>query len=227
MHTTFLKLVDPYYLDQKFVRHLENIKYRGTTARVHYVLTELPGFLGVNGDAEELLSGHLQISPTITYLQKAYDPVKYGRYSEDPYLDIFIPTLSDPSLSSAGAQLMSVTVKFVPYHLEASDWDLSREDLAKLVTNKIAEYAPGFDKLVKNQKVITPKDLERDYDLPEGNLTQGEMTLDQFMWMRPIPGYGQYRAPIKNLYMCSAATHPGGGITGINGKNAAREILKD
>jgi phytoene dehydrogenase-like protein len=221
-----MKLVDPYYLDQTFVRHLENIKYRGTTARVHYVLTELPGFRAVNGEAQKLISGHLQISPTITYLQQAYDPVKYGRYSEDPYLDIFIPTLSDPSLSSDGAQLMSVTVKFMPYHLQDGKWDSTRDDLARLVTNKITEYAPGFEKLVKHQKVITPLDLERDYDLPEGNLTHGEMTLDQFMWMRPIPGYGQYRAPIKNLYLCSAATHPGGGITGINGKNAAREILK-
>ncbi len=226
LHTTFMKLVDPYYLDQTFVRHLENIKYRGTTARVHYVLTELPGFRAVNGEAQKLISGHLQISPTITYLQQAYDPVKYGRYSEDPYLDIFIPTLSDPSLSSDGAQLMSVTVKFMPYHLQDGKWDSTRDDLARLVTNKITEYAPGFEKLVKHQKVITPLDLERDYDLPEGNLTHGEMTLDQFMWMRPIPGYGQYRAPIKNLYLCSAATHPGGGITGINGKNAAREILK-
>lgn len=227
LNTTFLNLIDPYYLEQTFVRHLQNIKYRGSTARLHFTLSELPNFLGLNGKTENLLSGHIQISPTITYLQKAYDPAKYGRYSENPYLDIFIPTITDPSLSSDGAHLMSVTVKFMPYHLREGKWDSLRENLANLVINKIAEYTPGFEKLVKNKKVLTPLDIERDYDLPEGNYTQGEMTLDQFMWMRPIPGYGQYRSPIKNLYLCSAATHPGGGVTGINGKNAAQEILKD
>ena len=227
MNTTFLNLIDPYYLDQIFVKHLKNIKYRGSTARVHFVLAELPNIQGSNGNNQNLLSGHVQISPTITYIQRAFDPVKYGRYSENPYLDIFIPTITDPSLSSDGAHLMSVTVKYMPYHLRDGDWESLREDLAKLVVNKIGEYAPGFEKLIKHQKVITPLDLEHDYDLPEGNYTHGEMTLDQFMWMRPIPGYGQYRSPIKNLYLCSAATHPGGGITGINGKNAAQEILKD
>ncbi len=226
MNTTFLKLIDPYYLDQMFVKHLKNIKYRGTTARVHFVLEELPHLQGLNGNVQSLLSGHIQISPTINYIQKAFDPVKYGRYSENPYLDIFIPTITDPSLSSDGAHLMSVTVKYMPYHLRDGDWESLREDLAKLVIKKIAEYAPGFEKLIKHQKVITPLDLEHDYDLPEGNYVHGEMTLDQFMWMRPIPGYGQYNSPIKNLYLCSAATHPGGVITGINGKNAAREILK-
>jgi phytoene dehydrogenase-like protein len=226
MNTTFLKLIDPYYLDQMFVKHLKNIKYRGTTARVHFVLEELPHLQGVNGNVQNLLSGHIQISPTINYIQKAFDPVKYGRYSENPYLDIFIPTITDPSLSSDGAHLMSVTVKYMPYHLRNGDWESLREDLAKLVIKKIAEYAPGFEKLIKHHKVITPLDLEHDYDLPEGNYVHGEMTLDQFMWMRPIPGYGQYNSPIKNLYLCSAATHPGGVITGINGKNAAREIIK-
>ncbi len=226
MNTTFLKLIDPYYLDQIFVKNLQNIKYRGTTARVHFVLEELPSFQGINGAAQSLLSGHIQISPTMTYIQKAFDPVKYGRYSKDPYLDIFIPTITDPSLSSDSAHLMSLTVKFMPYHLREGDWQSLRGEIARLVIDKIDEYAPGFEKLIKHQKVITPLDLEHDYDLPEGNYVHGEMTLDQFMWMRPIPGYGQYNSPIKNLYLCSAATHPGGVITGINGKNAAREIIK-
>ncbi|MDK1081951.1 MAG: NAD(P)/FAD-dependent oxidoreductase [Anaerolineae bacterium] len=227
MNTTFINLLDPYYLDQMFIKHLKNIKYRGTTARIHFVLRELPSFRGVNGNAHKLLSGHIQISPTMTYLQKAYDPIKYGRYSANPYLDIFIPTISDPSMSSDESHLMSVTVKFMPYHLREGDWKSLRDDLAKLVINKIGEYAPGFEKLIKHQKVITPLDLEQDYDLPEGNYVHGEMSLAQFMWMRPIPGHAQYRSPVKNLYLCGAATHPGGGITGINGKNAAREILKD
>ncbi len=227
MNTSFLKLIDPYYLDQSFVKSVKNIKYRGTTARVHFVLSELPSFNGVNGNAESLLSGHVQISPTMTYLQKAFDPTKYGRYSEDPYLDIFFPTITDPSQSSDDAHLMSVTVKYLPYHLREGDWKSKEKDIAKLVINKISEYAPAFKKLIKHEHVISPLDLEEEYDLPEGNYMHGEMTLDQFMWMRPIPGFGQYRSPIKNLYLCGAATHPGGGITGINGKNAAREILRD
>lgn len=227
VRSTFSKLIDPYYLDQIFVKNLQNIKYRGTTARVHFVLDKLPSFKGVNGNAQSLLSGNTQISPTMTYIQKAFDPVKYGRFSEDPYLDIFIPTITDPTLSQDEAHLMSVTVKFIPYHLREGNWKKKSNEIAKLVVNKISEYAPGFKKIIKHQKVITPLDLEEEYDLPEGNYVHGEMTLDQFMWMRPIPGYGQYNSPINNLYLCSAATHPGGVITGINGKNAAREILKN
>jgi phytoene dehydrogenase-like protein len=226
MNTTFLKLVDPYYLDQSFVKAVKNIKYRGTTARVHFVLKELPQFNGVNGNAESVLSGHVQISPTMTYLQKAFDPVKYGRYSEEPYLDIHFPTITDPSLSSDASHHMSVTVKYMPYHLREKDWKKVENEIGKLVVKVVSEYAPGFKKLIKQQKIISPLELEQEYDLPEGNYVHGEMTLDQFMWMRPVPGYGQYRSPVKNLYLCGAATHPGGGITGINGRNAAREILR-
>ncbi|MCP5097314.1 MAG: NAD(P)/FAD-dependent oxidoreductase, partial [Chloroflexi bacterium] len=227
MRTTFLKLVDPYYLDHQFVRHVQNIKYRGTTARVHFTLNKLPNFTAVSDNAPTRLSGHIQIAPTMTYLQKAFDPVKYGRYSERPYLDIQIPTLTDDTLAPAGKHIMSVTVKYMPYHLREGNWNDLRETIGQLVKETIAEYAPDFDDCVQHCQVITALDMETEYDLPEGNSVHGEMTLDQFLWMRPIPGYGQYRAPLDNLYLCSSATHPGGGITGINGKNAAREVLKD
>jgi phytoene dehydrogenase-like protein len=228
MRTTFLKLVDPYYLDRSFVQNVQNIKYRGTAARVHFVLDKLPAFTAVaDDDAKILLNGHIQIAPTMTYLQKAYDPVKYGNCSERPYLDIQIPTLSDPSLAPEGKHIMSVTVKYMPYHLRGVDWDEQYEMVSQLVIDTIAQYAPDLDQCVQNCKVITPKDMETAYGLPEGNLVHGEMTLDQFLWMRPVPGYAQYRAPVADLYMCSDATHPGGGVTGINGKNAAREISKD
>jgi phytoene dehydrogenase-like protein len=227
MRTTFLKMVDPYYLDQKFVKHVQNIKYRGTMARVHFALDALPKFTAANGDGQQLLSGHLQIAPTMTYIQKAYDPVKYGRYSEQPYLDIQIPTLTDSSLAPEGKQLMSVTVKYMPYHLRQADWNELRETLGQLVMQTISEYAPDFPGCIKHRRVITPLDMETIYNLPEGNLVHGEMTLDQFLWMRPVPGYARYRSPVGRLYLCSAATHPGGGVTGLNGKNAAREILKD
>ncbi len=227
MRTTFLKLVDPYYQDQKFVKHVRNIKYRGTLARVHFVLDGLPAFTAVNGDAKQLLSGHVQIAPTMRYIQDAFDPTKYGRYSERPYLDIQIPTLTDSSLAPDGKQLMSVNVKYMPYHLRQGNWNELREKLGQLVIQTIAEYVPDFQKIVQQYRVITPLDMESVYNLPEGNLVHGEMTLDQFLWMRPVPGYGQYRSPLAGLYLCSTATHPGGGVTGINGKNAAREVLKD
>jgi phytoene dehydrogenase-like protein len=227
MRTTFLKLVDPYYLNQKFVKQVQSIKYRGTMARVHFALSKLPKFTAVNGDGEQLLSGHVQIAPSMTYLQKAFDPVKYGRYSDRPYLDIHIPTLSDSSLAPEGKHLMSVAVKYMPYHLRQGDWNALRETLAQLVINTITEYAPGFSQCIEDYHVLTPLEMESIYSLPEGNLAHGEMTLDQFLWMRPVPGYAQYRAPVGNLYLCSAATHPGGGMTGLNGRNAAREIIRD
>jgi phytoene dehydrogenase-like protein len=227
MRTTFMKLVDPYYLDRTFVQHVNNIKYRGTMARVHFALNRLPSFTAVNGDGEKLLGGHIQISPSMTYLQKAFDPVKYGRLSQQPFLDIQIPSLIDSSLVPAGQHLMSVTMKYMPYHWKEGDWNTASEMLGQLVVDTITEYAPDFSECIQDIRSITPLELETIYNLPEGNLSHGEMTLDQFLWMRPVPGYARYRAPISDLYLCSAATHPGGGLTGINGWNASREILKD
>jgi phytoene dehydrogenase-like protein len=161
------------------------------------------------------------------YIQDAFDPAKYGRYSDRPYLDIQIPTLTDPSLAPEGKHLMSVSVKYMPYHLQQGNWNEMGEEIGQLVVQTIAEYAPEFQNVVQHQRVITPLDMESIYSLPEGNLVHGEMTLDQFLWMRPVPGYGQYRGPLAGLYLCSSATHPGGGVTGINGKNAARQVLKN
>jgi phytoene dehydrogenase-like protein len=143
MRTTFLQLVEPYYLDHAFVKHVQNIKYRGTAARVHFVLRETPEFTAANGYGKNLMSGHIQIAPSITYLQKAYDPVKYGRHSEQPYLDIQIPTLTDSSLAPEGKHLMSVTVKYMPYHLRQGDWNDLRDMLRALVIDTIGDHAPG------------------------------------------------------------------------------------
>ncbi len=228
MRTTFLKLLGPDNPDEIFVKQVSNIKYRGTMARLHFVLDKLPTFraLNSNNNALQHLSGHIQIAPTLTYIQKAYDPVKYGRYSARPYLDIRIPTLTDSSLVPAGKQIMSVTVKYIPYHLRQGNWNELRDALAQLVMETITQYAPDFPQCAPQSHVITPLELETTYNLPEGNLLHGEMSLDQFLWMRPIPGYAQYRSPIDGLYLCGSATHPGGCITGLNGRNAAREILR-
>lgn len=163
----------------------------------------------------------------MTDLQKAFDPVKIGQCSERPYLDIRIPTLNDPSLAPEGKHVMSATVKYMPYHLREGNWDALRDSLGRLVIKTISSLAPDFEPSVQHCHVITPLDMETGYNLPEGSLVHGDITLDQSFWMRPIPGFTQYRAPVKGLYLCSAATHPGAGLTGINGLNAARRILKD
>ena len=226
--TTFLELLDARYLDASFVRHVHNIKYRGSASRMHFTLSGLPKFPGLaGGETQAALRGPIQIAPSIAYLQRAFDCTKYGRPSNAPYLDIVIPTVADPSLAPSGKHIMSVTVKYTPYALREGDWESKREQIAKLVVDTISEYAPNFCGLIVDQRMISPADLETVYDLPEGNTNHGEMTLDQFFHMRPIPGYARYRTPVEGVYLCGAGCHPGGGVTGLPGRNAAREILKD
>jgi phytoene dehydrogenase-like protein len=226
MRTTFLKLIDPYYLDAKFVESIRNIKYRGTLARMHFALDRLPTFAGIDGDSHRL-SGHVQIAPTIEYLQKASDAAKFGHHSKRSYLDFQIPTLTDPSLAPEGKHILSATVKYMPYSLRDGSWGALRGTVGKLVVDTLSGYAPDFKECILHEKLMTPLEIEQDFSLPEGCPVHGDMALNQFMWMRPIPGYAQYRGPIDGLYLCSAATHPGGGVTGINGKNAAQQVLSD
>lgn len=229
--TTFLNLVGIQRLQAKFVRHVRNIKYRGSSARVHLALSELPEFTAIStaatGDVATLLRGPIQIAPSMVDLQRAYHHVKYGEYSPRPYLDILIPSLSDPSLAPAGQHVMSITAKYAPYQLRAGDWETTREAFTQVVLDTLSEYAPKIRDLILHRTTLAPPDLEAVFDLPEGNPNHGEMTLDQFLFMRPVPGYGRYRTPVEGMYLCGAGTHPGGGVTGIPGKNAAREILKD
>jgi len=226
--TTFLELLDPRTLEVSFVRHVHNIKYRGSASRMHFTLNGLPEFPALaGGETEGYLRGPIQIAPSINYLQRAFDCTKYGRVSNAPYLDIVIPTVADPSLAPAGKHIMSVTVKYTPYALREGDWKAKGQEIAKLVVDTIAAYAPNFRALILDQTLITPADLEMVYDLPEANLSHGDMTLDQFFHMRPIPGYARYRTPVEGVYLCGPGCHPGGGVTGLPGRNAAREILKD
>ncbi len=231
--TTFLELLDPYTLGAKFVRHVRNIKYRGSAARVLLALSDVPEFSalasrgGGDDDPAKLLQSPIQIAPTLNYIQRAYDHVKYGEHSTRPYLDIMLPTLLDPSLAPAGQHVMSITAKYAPYKLRDGDWDTRREAFGDIVIDTLAEYAPNIRDLILHRRVLTPPDLEAAYGLPEGNPSHGEMTLDQFFHMRPIPGHARYRTPIDGLYLCGAGCHPGGGVTGIPGHNAARAILAD
>jgi phytoene dehydrogenase-like protein len=160
-------------------------------------------------------------------VQRAYDGTKYGRYSDHPYLDILIPTLSDPNLAPEGRHIMSITAKYAPYQLRDRSWDQEREPFGDVVIDTLAEYVPGIRDLILHREVLAPTDLETRFGLIEGNPNQGEMTLDQIFHMRPVAGYARYRTPVDALYLCGAGTHPGGGVTGLPGHNAAREILAD
>jgi phytoene dehydrogenase-like protein len=226
--TTFTSLLDPQRLGADFVRHVRNIKYRGSAARVHLALRELPEFTALRGgDAAEYLRGNVQIAPSTSYLQRAYDCVKYGEFSPRPYLDIEIPTLLDPGLAPEGRHVLSITAKFAPYRLRDGDWESRRDAFDEAVMDTLAEYVPKIRDLVLHRKTLLPPDLEATYGLPEGNGSHGEMTLDQFLHMRPIPGWARYRTPVDGLYLCGAGCHPGGGVTGIPGANAAAAILAD
>jgi len=226
--TTFEGLLDPSTLDADFVRHVRHIKYRGSAARVHLALRALPDFTALKSDGgAECLRGPIQIAPSMMYLQRAYDCTKYGEFSPRPTLDMRIPTLLDPELAPDGHHVLSITAKYAPYALREGDWESRREAFGEAVLDTLAEYAPKIRDLVVHRHVLVPPDLEAVYGLPEGNPNHGEMTLDQFFHMRPVPGYARYRTPVDGLYVCGAGAHPGGGVTGIPGMNAARAVLSD
>lgn len=226
--TTFLKLIDPVDLDPNFLLKINNYRATGVSAKINLALSALPKFAGLDeGETKSRLSGRIHIGPDIDYLERAFDAAKYGDYSSAPYLDISIPSLSDSSLAPAGAHVMSVYVQYAPYALKDGDWNSRREEFAGNVLNVLEGYAPGLKRLVVARQVITPLDLEQTYGLSGGHIHHGEQSLDQFFTFRPIIGWAQYRTPIKGLYLCGAGTHPGGGVTGGSGANAAREIIKD
>ena len=160
-------------------------------------------------------------------MERAYDDAKYGRFSRRPYIDIVIPSLTDPSVAPPGKHVMSCFVQYAPYHLKEGTWDEKREEFGDTVIDTLAEYAPNLRGIILHRQVLTPLDIERRFGLSEGNIFQGELTLEQLFFLRPVPGWAQYRTPIRNLYMCGSATHPGGGIMGASGLNAARKILSD
>ncbi|VAW31250.1 Beta-carotene ketolase [hydrothermal vent metagenome] len=221
---TFFELVGPQNLEPHFMRHVGNIMYRGSTAKMNLAVSRLPQFAGQPDN--EQLSGHIRISPSLDYLEKGYDASKYGRFSPNPYLDITIPTISDPALAPAGHHILSINMQFAPYELRESDWDTERERLGNHIIDTLSQYAPDLKELILHQQLLTPLDWERSYSLTEGSIHHGQMGLDQLLVMRPVAGWGQYQTPIANLYLCGAGAHPGGGVTGAPGYNAAREVLR-
>ncbi len=223
---TFMKMVGEEHLPEDFVDDIKRYKFRGSSGKINLALDGLPNFKSMPG-AGPHLRGAVSISPSVDYMERAYDDAKYGRYSRRPYIDIVIPTLTDPSIAPPGKHVMSCFVQYAPYHLKEGTWDEKREEFGDTVIDTIAEHAPNIRDIILHRQVLTPLDLEREFGLSEGNIFQGELSLEQLFFLRPAPGWAQYRSPIKNLYMCGSATHPGGGIMGASGRNAAMEILKD
>ena len=221
---TFLQLCDPIDLAPEFLWRMRRYRAHGTLAKLNLALAALPEFTGV---AREALTGRVRIAPDLDYLERAFDHVKYGRFSTEPYIELTIPTLSDPSLAPAGAHVLSAYVQFAPYRLRESTWEVEGDTLARHALDVIERYAPGLRSLIVSQQMITPLDLERTYGFTGGHIFHGELALDQMLTMRPLLGWGQYRAPIRGLYLCSSGTHPGTGLTGGSGANAAREIVRD
>jgi len=222
---TFLKLVEPTYVDPLFLLQVKNIRARGTVAKVNLALDALPNFKSTTGQSAEL-GGIIHVGPTTEYLERAADDAKYGRVSQAPFLEITLPSISDPSLAPAGKHVMSVWMQSAPYHLRESSWNKQRDSLGDTVINLIEDYAPNFKNSILHRQVLTPFDLEQTYGLTEGHLYHAELALDQIFFMRPIPGWSRYHTPIDNLYLCGSGTHPGGGVTGLPGYYAAKEILK-
>jgi phytoene dehydrogenase-like protein len=224
---TFLQMVGTEHLPDEFVGDVRRYKYRGSSGKVNLALDALPNFKVMPGEGAHL-RGAISISPSVEYMERAYDEAKYGRYSRRPYIDMVIPSLTDPSVAPPGKHVMSCFVQYAPYNLkEGGTWDDHRDAFGDTVVDTIAEHAPNIKDIILHRQVLTPLDIERTFGLTEGNIFQGELTLEQLFFLRPAPGWAQYRTPVKGLYMCGSATHPGGGIMGAPGKNAAMRILKD
>jgi phytoene dehydrogenase-like protein len=223
---TFLKLVDPTHLTPDFVQKTKNYRMPGTVAKVNLALSALPEFTALKGSSNGALKGRIHIGAEIDYLERAFDDSKYGNFSRHPYLEVTIPSLTDASLAPAGKHVMSVYVQYAPFKLKDSDWDTQRGALGDTVVNTLAQYAPNLPSMVVDGQIITPKDLEQIYGLTGGHIFHGELALDQFFTMRPLLDWARYRTPITNLFLCGSGTHPGAGLTGGSGANAAREIVK-
>ncbi|MDQ3766666.1 MAG: NAD(P)/FAD-dependent oxidoreductase, partial [Actinomycetota bacterium] len=222
---TFLDMVKPGTLDSDFVDEIKRYKFRGSSGKVNLALDGLPDFTCLPGVGDHL-RGAISFSPSVDYMEQAYDDAKYGRFSRRPYVDTIIPTLVDPSMAPPGKHIMSCFVQYAPYTLADGDWDSQREAFGDAVIDTIAERAPNIKDIILHRQVLTPLDIERDFGLTEGNIFQGELSLEQLFFNRPAPGWARYRTPLKDLWMCGSATHPGGGIMGAPGRIAALEVLR-
>ncbi|MDQ3871346.1 MAG: NAD(P)/FAD-dependent oxidoreductase [Chloroflexota bacterium] len=223
---TFLQLLEPGTFDSSFEAEVRRYRFRGSSGKVNLALDALPNFTSIPGPGEHL-RGAISFSPSVDYMERAYDDAKYGHFSRRPYLDVVIPTLVDPSMAPPGKHVMSCFVQYAPFELAPGEgtWDDQREAFGDAVLATIAERAPNIHDLVLHRQVVTPLDLERDFGLSEGNIFQGELALEQLFLNRPVPGWARYRTPLRGLWLCGSAAHPGGGIMGAPGRLAALQLL--
>ncbi len=225
-HLTFEKFLEPSELPTDFLEGVRRYKFRGSSGKVNIALDALPEFKALPGHGAHL-RGAISISPSMEYMERAYDDAKYGHYSRRPYIDMVIPSLTDPSVAPPGKHVLSCFVQYAPYKLAEGTWDEQREAFGDNVIDTIAEYAPNIKSIIAGRQILTPLDLEREFGLTQGNIFQGELSLEQLFFLRPVAGWAYYRTPVDNLYMCGSATHPGGGIMGANGRIASQVILRE
>jgi phytoene dehydrogenase-like protein len=224
---TFLKMVAARELPEDFLLAVRGIKMDGPCAKVNFVLAEEPRFTGTSPQASPLERTFYTLVPSLEFAERCYDIAKFGEIPEELWVDCVVSSNADSSLAPSGKHILTCFVQYVPYQLRQGNWDEKRELLGDRVVKKIAEYAPNVPSSVVARQVLTPLDLERTYGLTEGNIFHGDLRLEQLFFMRPVPGWAQYRTPIRGLYLCGAGAHPGGGVTGAPGRNAAQQALRD
>jgi len=223
---TFLRLIEDGHLPPDFAGGIRKFRSEGTSAKINLALSGLPEFKALPGAPGPQHRATMHICPSIEYVERAWDDAKYGRPSQSPLLELTVPTMYDPSLAPPGRHIMGIFLQYAPYTLREGTWDELREPFADRVIDIIAEYAPNIRDIIVHRHVLTPLDMERRFGITGGNIFHGEMSLDQMFVMRPLAGWADYRTPIGGLYMCGSGTHPGGGVMGAPGFNAAREILR-
>ncbi|HEY3929253.1 MAG TPA: NAD(P)/FAD-dependent oxidoreductase [Candidatus Koribacter sp.] len=226
---TMLNLVDPVHLTPTFLQRVQQYRSSGAVAKMNLALDGLPKFpaLDRREGSDALYAGRIHIGPSMNYIERAFDHTKYGEFSNEPLLDLMVPTIADPSLAPAGKHIMSIYVQFAPYALRTGNWSTRSGELADCTLKTLAAYAPDLPNRILHQQVITPADIETTYGATGGHIFHGELTLEQFFTMRPLLGYARYRTPLAGLYFCGSGSHPGSGLSGASGANAAREIIKD
>lgn len=223
---TFLELVDPREMPDDLVETVRRMKFQGVSSKVNFALDGLPTYPPL-GDRDDMFRGFMNIGPSMDYLERAFDESKYGWYSQNPYIDCAIQSTIDPDMAPPGKHVLSCFVQYTPYRLRESDWDAERERLGAVVQGTLERYLPGFGDLVLQREVVTPLDIERVTGLSEGNIFAGELLAPQMFFLRPAPGWAQYRTPVQGYYQCGSGTHPGGCVMGAPGRLAAGQILKD
>jgi phytoene dehydrogenase-like protein len=224
---TFLNCMDESDLDPEFYHRVKNFKSRGSSGKLNIALNGLPTFTALP-KGSPLIYSDMHFIDSMERMERAYDDWKDGTWSKDPYVDMLIPTLVDPTMAPPGKHFMSCFIQYCPPQIDGRRWtDEEREAFGKTVIDQIANYSPDFKSLIEHVEIRTPQDIEDQIGITEGNIFHGELTMDQLLFNRPVPGYAQYRAPVAGLYMCGSSTHPGGGVMAAPGANAAREILFD